>query len=292
SHSCRTRMTEHAASAEFEAQEYAPDRDFELRVATKAPPDGITWVDDRRGEDAYFLAHFRAPAADAKALEAPEKRPLDLVILADTSGSMAGAARETQLQFVEALLASLSGNDTIQLATCDVETRLAFVQPMPNNEANRAAALRFLEERDALGWSDLATGFKTVLAAAKPATQVVYVGDGIPTLGDADPSAFAADVAKFGSGRGTVHTVVPGNTSEPIVLQALSRLGGGTSRSIGGGTDPMQTATALLAEIATPAVHDLALSIDGISAAAIYPEVLPNLAAGREQVVVGRFDPH
>src|SRR5262249_6662150 len=192
SHSCRIRMTEHAASAEFEAQEYTPDHDFELRVATKAPADGITWVDDRRGEDGYFLARFRAPAAEAKALEAAEKRPIDLVILADTSGSMAGPARETQLQFVEALLASLSANDTIQLATCDVETRLAFVQPMPNDEANRAAALRFLEERDALGWSDLATGFKTVLAAAKPATQVVYVGDGIPTLGDAGPSAFAA----------------------------------------------------------------------------------------------------
>ncbi|HET6162524.1 MAG TPA: hypothetical protein VFG37_02580, partial [Planctomycetota bacterium] len=146
--------------------------------------------------------------------------------------------------------------------------------------------------RDALGWSDLATGFKTVLAAAKPATQVVYVGDGIPTLGDADPSAFAAGVAKFHAGRGTVHAVVPGNTSEPIVLRALSRLGGGTIRSIGGGTDPMQTATALLTEIATPAVHDLALSIDGIAAAAVYPEVLPNLPAGREQVIVGRFDPH
>jgi hypothetical protein len=171
----------------------------------------------------------------------------------------------------------------------DIETRLAFLQPMPNDETNRAAALRFLEERDALGWSDLATGFKTVLAAAKQTTQVVYVGDGIPTLGDADPSAFAADVAKFHAGRGTVHAVVPGNTSEPIVLRALSRLGGGTIRSIGGGTDPMQTATALLTEIATPVVHDLVLSIDGIAAAAVYPEVLPNLPAGREQVIVGRL---
>ncbi len=292
SHSCRIRMTEHAASAEFEAQEYAPDRDFELRVAAKAPPDAITWIDDHRGEDGYFLARFRAPPADPEALANAQKRPLEVVVLADTSGSMTGPARATQIEFVEALLASLSPNDTIQLATCDVDTRLAFLQPLPNDETNRAAALRFLEERDALGWSDLATGFKTVLAAAKPATQVVYVGDGIPTLGDADPSAFAADVAKFHAGRGTVHAVVPGNTSEPIVLRALSRLGGGTIRSIGGGTDPMQTATALLTEIATPAVHDLALSIDGIAAAAVYPEVLPNLPAGREQVIVGRFDPH
>jgi Tfp pilus assembly protein PilF len=292
SHPCRIRMTEHAASAEFEAQEYTPDHDFELRVATKAPPEGITFVGDRRGEDGYFLARFRAPAADAAALANAEKQPLDVVILADTSGSMAGPARATQIEFVEALLASLSEKDTIQLATCDVETRLAFLQPMPNDETNRAAARRFLEERDALGWSDLATGFKTVLAAAKPSTQVVYVGDGIPTLGDADPSAFAAGVAKFRAGRGTVHAVVPGNTSEPIVLRALSHLGGGTIRSIGGGTDPMQTATALLTEIATPAVHELKLTIDGLAAAAVYPEELPNLPAGREQVIVGRFDPH
>ncbi len=76
------------------------------------------------------------------------------------------------------------------------------------------------------------------------------------------------------------------------MLRALSHLGGGTIRSIGGGTDPMQTATALLTEIATPAVHELKLTIDGLAAAAVYPEELSNLPAGREQVIVGRFDPH
>src|SRR5262245_8716540 len=44
SHSCRTRMTDHAASVEFEATEYTPDRDFELRVATKPAPCALTFV--------------------------------------------------------------------------------------------------------------------------------------------------------------------------------------------------------------------------------------------------------
>lgn len=292
SHTCRTRMTEHSASVEFEASEYTPDRDFELRVATKPSSGALTFVSDVRAGDGYFLARFRAPAADAAARAAAEKQPIDLAILADTSGSMAGAARETQVQFVEALLATLGPNDTFQLATCDVETRLAFVSPVANTAENREAALRFLEERGALGWSDLATGFKTLLTSAKAKTQIVYVGDAIPTLGDADPGAFANKVPGFYEGRGAVHVVVPGNTSEPLVVRALSHLGGGTIRSIGGGTDPTQTASALLSEIAAPSARDLKLVVDGITAAAVYPEELPNLCEGREQVIVGRYDVH
>ncbi len=298
SHDCHVQATEHAATVSFDAEEFTPDRDFELRIATRKPgdagtnPGGLTLVADRRGEEGYFLVRFAAPPA-AKERDAARASPRDWLILADTSGSMNGPARETQISFVEALLQSLAEGDTFQLATCDVETRFAFPQPVQNGDESRAAALRFLEQRDALGWSDLAAGFGAAFAAARPATQIVYVGDGQPTLGDADPGAFAQRLpALFAEkgGRGSVHAVVPGSTSEPIVLRALSMLGAGSLRTIGGGTDPTQTAEALVEEITSPRVTNLKVAFEGISVAAVHPETLPNLTAGRQQIVVGRFD--
>src|SRR5262249_36630833 len=80
--------------------------------------------------------------------------------------------------------------------------------------------------------------------------------------------------------------------AEPLVLRALSNLGGGSVRSIGGGTDPTQSAAALLHELTTPAVRDLTLEWSGVAVAAVYPETLPNLPAGSQQIVLGRFDTH
>ncbi len=288
SHDCRIRTTEHGAQVEFEAQEYAPDRDFELRVTTRSAPGALTLIPHRRGDDGYFMLLVDAPAAAAARREA---EPLEVVVMADTSGSLWGPPRESQVAFVEALLGALSERDAINLLTCDVETRWAFERPRANTPEAREAALDFLEARDPLGWSDLETAFAQACERAGPRTQFVYVGDGAPTSGDPDPAAFARALERLYRGRGTFHAVVPGSSSESAVLAEISRLGGGSLRSIGGGTDPAATAFELLDELAAPAAKDLVLSFEGLSVGAVYPERLPNLPAGRQQVIVGRFDP-
>ncbi len=290
SHDCRIRATEHGAQVEFEAQAYAPDRDFELRVSTQAPPGALTLIPHRRGDDGYFMLLLNAPAAAAARRER-KAEPLELIVMADTSGSMWGPPRENQVAFVEALLGALSERDAINLVTCDVETRWAFERPRANTPQAREAAFDFLEAREPLGWSDLETAFAQVCERAGPRTQVVYVGDGAPTAGDPDPAAFARTLERLYRGQGTFHAVVPGSSSEAAVVAAISGLGGGSLRTIGGGTDPSATAFELLEELTTPAVKDLALTFEGLSVAAVHPERLPNLPAGRQHIVLGRFDP-
>ncbi|MBL8842962.1 MAG: hypothetical protein JNL90_15695 [Planctomycetes bacterium] len=297
SHSCRVEATAHAATVSFEAQELRPDRDFELRLATVPAVNGGAWrgsphlsfVDDQRGDDGYFMVRFTAPPAEV-CPPPDESVPSDWLLLCDTSGSLRGAARERQLEFLEALLASLGPHDTIQVATCDVATRFAFPAPVFNDEANRAAALKFVLQREALGWSDLAGAFGECFQAMRKETQLVYVGDGIATLGDADPAKCADAITKAFPGRGRVHAVVPGNAQEPLVLRAITRLGDGSLREIGGGSDATQVAAALIADATDWRATDLKVAFDGVPVAAVYPETLPSLAMGEQQIVVGRYD--
>lgn len=288
-HECRVRTTEHAAHVEFEADEYTPDRDFELRVKTASAAAPVTLVPHRRGDDGYFMLLINPPALDTTSV-APAA-PLDLLVMADTSGSMAGPQRETQLAFVEALLASLGDRDRFNLLTCDVETHLAFEQPVDNTPARREQALRFLEQREPLGWTNLDAAFRQACDLARAGSQVVYVGDGAPTAGDPDPVGFAHRLERLYRGQGTFHVVVPGATGEPMVWNAIAALGQGSVRSITGGIDAATAAFELLGEITAPAIHDLRVGFDGIQVAAVYPDRLPNLAQGRQQIVVGRFDP-
>lgn len=297
SHSCRVEATAHAATVSFEAQEFRPDRDFELRVATVPAVNGGAWrgspylsfVDDQRGDDGYFMVRFTAPPAEV-CPPPDESAPSDWLLLCDTSGSLRGGARERQLEFVEALLGSLGPHDTIQVATCDVATRFAFAAPVTNDEANRAAALKFVLQREALGWSDLAAAFTECFKAVREQTQLVYVGDGIATLGDADPAKCADAITKAFPGRGRVHAVVPGNAQEPLVLRAITRLGDGSLREIGGGSDATQVAAQLISDATEWRATDLKIEFDGVPVAAVYPETLPSLAMGEQQIVVGRYD--
>ena len=286
SHSARVRTSQHAARVEFSAQEYTPDRDFQMRVDFAPREERLTFIPHRRGDDGYFMLLIDAPQGVASAVD----EPVDLLVLADTSGSLHGAPRAGQLAFLEALLGALGPEDSFNLATCDVETRWAFDGSRPANRQAVAEALEHFEARDALGWSDLSQAFRSAAERATDRTHVVYLGDGVPTSGEADPAAVADELGRL-VGPGTFHAVVPGTSSELIVLRALARRGGGSVRSIGAGRDAAQTAFALRNELSAPTVQNLELAFEGVSVAAVYPEVLPNLPNGGQHVVVGRFDP-
>lgn len=293
SHACRIDQTKRAAHIEFDAEEYTPKQDFELDITTAPTPNNIGLITHQRGDDGYFMLLVNAPQENSNSLRRliPNSAPTNFMIMADTSGSMAGPQRDKQISFIEAMLSSLGAQDSFNLMTCDVTTQTAFPQAVPNTLENREKALQFLEKRYALGWSDLEKAFATVMAQLEPQTQVIYVGDGIITTGNADPVAFSQQLPTLYQGKGSFHAVAPGSSYEAAVLRSIASLGGGSVRTMGGGTDPAQTAFDLLKEISTPAVKDLQVNFTGIDVAASYPERLPNLPLGSQQVIVGRYNP-
>ncbi len=292
SHPCRIRTAGGAASAEFDAQEYAPQTDFELRVTTRAEAGALTVVPHRRGDDGYFLVGFNVPAAGEDRRETlPGGKPLSLIVMADTSGSMHGAARKTQLDFIDALLSSLSKTDRFRVLTCDTEARWSGADWVPARDESVAGALRFVQARRPLGWSDLDKAFDAVFEKAVDGVQVVYVGDGTVTTGDADPVAFAQRLKTKYGGKGSFHAVAPGSAFEPGVMKAIAGLGGGSWREIGGGSDPAKAAYQLLKELAAPGLKDVSVAFEGMAVAAVYPGTIPNVAAGTQQFIVGRFNP-
>ena len=127
---------------------------------------------------------------------------------------------------------------------------------------------------------------------------MIYIGDGIVTAGESDPAAFVKRLGRtFGgerqggaSGR-TFHAVTVGNSFESTVLKAIAGIGGGSVRSIGGDQTPQVIALELLKEIASPGLRDLNIEFRGLKVAAVYPDRLPNLAVGTQQILVGRYLP-
>ncbi len=303
SHGVRSDHTPHAGRVEFAAQEYTPDRDFEVVVELDRRQSDVVVVPHRRGDDGYFLIQLMPPAAEGNFQREvlPDGQPLDLLLLCDTSASMDSGKRAEQAEFVAALLASLGEADRFRLACCDVSTVWGVAEPTRATDETRGAAAEFLASRVSLGWTDLDQAFAAIEEHVGENTQVVYIGDGIVSTGDADPAAFVNRLNRiFPStnndqpstiNRSAFHSVAVGSSYESVVLNGIARLGGGSRRAIGGEQTPQAVALELLNELAQPGLRDINLELRGLKVAAVYPEVLPNVAAGTQQIVVGRYLP-
>ena len=296
-HAARVAKTEHSGHIEFTAQEYTPTRDFEAVIEVEGKQSDIVVIPHRRGDDGYFMVQLTPQVPGGSSLDLdrpliPNGEPLRLLLLADTSASMDRGQRATQNAVLAALLGALTPKDTINVAACDVNCDWIFEQPVPATAANIATVRQVLSKRSSLGWTDLDKAFASAMKMSTAGTHVVYLGDGIVTTGDADPAAFAKRLQRLYDGKtGTFHAITVGSSYEPAALKAIASLGGGSVRRVSGEQGPQNVALELLSEIATPALRDLKVEFTGLRTARVYSRDLPNVAAGTQQILLGRYLP-
>ena len=295
-HDARLSKTSYSAQVEFAAKEYTPKSDFEVVVEADPDSSPVTMIPHQRGDDGYFLA-LVTPPNDSGGWERElvgDGEPLDLLILADTSGSMDATARQKQDAFLAGLLGALGEKDTFNIAACDVDANFFSEEPVAASEKEVWKALEFLAKRDSLGWSDLEGAFSSAMKRAGKGTHVVYIGDGVATTPGSNPEALAkrlVQMYKIQGSVGTFHAVAPGSTFETPVLKAVASLGGGSMRQMGTSNPPVQAALQLLLEMTRPGLRDMDIIFEGMRTARVYPESIPNLQAGTQQIVVGRYLP-
>jgi predicted Zn-dependent protease len=305
----------HAAHVVFEAQDYTPTHDFEVVIEPDVSTSPIVMTPHQRGEDGYFLLQVIPPdATDAtwtrELIPNPAKGdyPLNLIILCDTSGSIDPDSRKCQLQWIETILRSLGSDDSFQVAACDVEyVPLGGRGPLvtegrPSSDWISAIddSLDALEARHSLGWSDLEKAFTAIFDQVSdiPNTHVIYVGDGVQNTYESDAAVSAARLRTiYGEKTSdlqhppTCHAVSIGSSFEINVLNALASFGQGTVRNIKTDEEPSKSAKQLLQEMTAPGLKNLRVEFEGIRTARVYPERLPNLPSGKQQILLGRYLP-
>ncbi|MGE0141940.1 MAG: VIT domain-containing protein [Planctomycetota bacterium] len=284
------------ATVEWSAEQFVPDRDFELRIDVRGS-DPLSIVDHVRDGDGWFAARIVPPHAQGgwERQLVTDGEPIDLILACDTSGSMDARARERQAEVVAALLGSLGPRDRFRLFASDLAAEWFAAGAQPAEPERITAALAFLAARPSLGWTDLDLVLDRAIEAASPNSTLVYIGDGLLTTGDADGRAFARraegkldELHRKGHAL-TVHTVAVRNTLDVKVLGTLALAGGGSF--INADTDPTAAVAALLRDALAPRLVEAKLTIDGVETARVYPARLPNVAAGRERLIVGRYRP-
>jgi tetratricopeptide (TPR) repeat protein len=214
---------------------------------------------------------------------------LDVAIVVDASAGTEPASLAVARAAVGALLAHLGPDDRAAVWASDTGLRpvLADRPALARvDEAERRRVLAGLAGLDRGGATDLGAVLAEAASRLDPARRgvVVYVGDGVPTVGESTLEALSKRLAKLPRPV-RIYGLGVGDRADLGLLAGLSR--GGVAERIGDGRGAARAALRVLEHAERPAL--LGASIDlGPSVERIYPRDLGAIVADESLLVVGR----
>lgn len=268
---------------------YRPQGDFLLEMtASASEPLRAIRVDSLRGEAAYAMLRY---TPDVKWDEVKQV-PGHVVVVVDTSAGGDDADRQLRSDVAEATLRALSTSDRFALMVADLTPRVIYPDSglAPADEASIGKALERLSTVRPGGATDLGAVFdlalKRVHGTAQPA--VVYVGDGLPTVGELDGDALAERVTRSMAGSASrLFTIAVGSDANHALLTRLARIGGGGSYRVDLADQAVQEALRFVGQLKTPTITNLKLDA-GAGLDQVFVSAAGKVSRGQEVTLLAR----
>ena len=280
------RISETSARVSFEANNVTPDKDFELYYSMSSDDVGLSLLSYREsGEDGFFLLLV------APKLAAAEQRVVakDVVFVLDISGSMDGKKLQQAQAALDYVLDHLNAEDRFNIVAFDtsVRTYARNLQPV----SQRAEAHRFVQNLSGGGGTNMDRALLEALAMTqgKRPQFIIFLTDGLPTEGVTDWERIVDDVDRAAGKNVRLFTFGVGYDVNTVLLDSISQAHRGASAYVGPEQNIEEEVSAFYARIGTPLLSDLRLEADGVMLEDMYPYPLPDLFAGGQLLVAGRY---
>jgi Ca-activated chloride channel homolog len=238
------------------------------------------------GEDGYFMLLI-APGQAAQRVTLRR----DLVAVLDISGSMSGDKLEQAKAALVQLLGTLRPSDRFRVITFSSDVRRYASGWTDASGEHVRDAQQWVRNLSAGGGTNIAGALAEAFATA-PAEGglgvVVFLTDGMPTVGETDPERIA-NAAERDRSAFRVFAFGIGYDVNTYVLDRLTERARGTTEYIQPSGDIERAVGSLAGKVSSPVLTDLALRADGADLYDVQPGSLPDLFAGDELVVFGRF---
>jgi len=250
----------------------ALDRDVVVRwpVAGLAP--AVSVIAERTSRDAHALLTIVPPVPEARLAAVPR----DLIVLLDTSGSMAGAPIDQARRVAMALVDGLRDHDTFELIEFSMSPRRFASSALAATLANRAAGLAWLQALAAGGGTEMREGILEALRPVRPDAQrqVVVITDGLIGF---EQEIVQAIVERLPRGS-RVHMIGVGSSVNRSLTGPAARAGRGAEIIIGLGEDAERAVQRLCARTEAPLVVDV--TVEGDALIEVAPANIPDLYGG------------
>lgn len=291
------RLQDDQAIITYSASGEQPPADLDLYFGTDESEIGLNLLSYKpAGEDGYFTL-LAAPSIEVTADEVVAR---DLVLVVDISGSMKGEKMEQARSAARSVVEALNPADRFNVIAFSSASDAWAGGLQPVDAEHRAAALNWIDDLRASGSTDINRALLEALAeleaaegerADRPA-YVLFLTDGQPTVGEIEPERIVDNaVANTPDGRSVrLFPFGIGYDVNTDLLDTLARLLGGRAAYVRPDERIDEAVSAFYAQISTPVLTSITLDLgDQAGADQMFPYPLPDLFAGEQLVVVGRY---
>lgn len=271
----------------------------DLRLSYLVADDGLSatqlaWPDPD-GDGGYLLLMAGLPETPS---DAP-RRPRELTLVVDRSGSMRGGKLDQARAAALSVLAGLGEHDRFRLLVYGDSVEALSEAALPVDDAGREQARRFLEATSATGSTALHAALRAALAPTVSAgclAAALVLTDGRPTVGLQDESSIRADLAGLTDGGRRLFVFGVGDDVNAPLLDALAGQHGGASSYVHPGEDVEQAVSQVFDRLTRPVLERPRLEVlhqDGrpapLALVDLQPSELPDLFVGEPLSVLARY---
>ncbi|HEX2693181.1 MAG TPA: VIT domain-containing protein [Gemmatimonadaceae bacterium] len=274
------------ATRRFEIRDARGEVTLLIPVRRSASP-AITMLANAPGNDDGFALITLSPPSIR-----PRPVPRDLTFVIDVSGSMSGEKIEQARAAGKQVLRTLSPMDRFRLIDFSSDVRTFRDDFSAATRENIRAAERYLDQLDAQGSTNISGALDEALSTRVQSGRlpiVLFLTDGQPTVGERDPSAIAASVAKrLGSRR--VFTFGVGADLNVSLIEQLALEGRGTASFVRPEESVERAVGIVASRLTSPLVTDVRVHADGVRLLKMHPSGPVDIFAGEDLVILARYD--
>lgn len=238
-------------------------------------------------EPGYFLAVVHG-------LPTPELRPepKDVVFVLDRSGSMQGEKIAQAKAALKFLVERLGPEDRFNLVTyaAGVEVFSAALQAPAQERLGEV--LRFIESIEASGGTNIEAALATALAQLGPGeqlNQIVFLTDGLPTVGERDHHKLAAMIRAKNLHGARIVSFGVGFDVNGAFLDRVATQNRGLSEYVLPSENIEDKVPGFYERIRMPLVRDATIELAGTRLYDVFPRQLSDIYGGHQTLICGRY---
>ncbi len=270
----------------YEDVDVRPDNDFDLYYTVAQEDVGLNLLSFSDGYQDGFFVMLLAPRVEVDEVEVVAQ---DVILVLDKSGSMRGEKLSQAKEALKFVLASLHDEDRFNVIEFSTGVR-QFSPKLVDVEA-RGAAGRWIDGLSAGGGTDINRAMLEALTQidGERPTIIIFVTDGLPTEGVVDVDMILTNIDRAAAENARIFTFGVGDDVNTLLLDRMAREHRGASAYVRPGQNIDQEVSAFYAKVSTPLLSDIVVDFGGVQVEDTYPYPLPDLFAGTQIVMVGRY---
>ena len=281
-----SREGDFSAVVGFEGNNIAADTDFALFYSVSPEDIGLSLLTYKEpGENGFFVL-LAAPSVEVDPTQVIAK---DVIVVLDTSGSMFGEKMDQAKAAASYVIGQLNPQDRFGLVT--FSTGVVPYQSSLVSASDAGDVNGFINSIEAIGGTNISQALLEALAMtdAERPTTIIFLTDGLATEGITDTGLLLDAFGQAARPNVRLFAFGVGDDVDTFLLDSLAQNYRGTSTYVRPGEAIDEAVSGFYAKVSTPVLADISLDFGSIIVEQMYPDSLPDLFAGSQLVLVGRY---